>query len=219
MVARSTGPEVEGRIKGGSSGSLMIQDSNTGAMYAIPRSEIREIDHPGNVAATLGGVATGYGLLNVMVGLEDCRNEERFSSNTEQNAFCAGLFAPLAIGAGLLIYGISVYSGSKSRAADTSLEMYAPDAPTPNYDPYGPRPPMPPPWGAPASAAPVPGAAPPAPPAAAPAPAVPPTALPPAAAPPAAAPPPTGSGAPAPPGSESATPPPPPAAPSPPPAP
>lgn len=211
MIARSTGPEVEGRIKGGSSGSLMIQDSNTGAMYAIPRSEIREIDHPGNVAATLGGVATGYGLLNVMVGLEDCRNEERFSSNTEQNAFCAGLFTPLAVGVGLLIYGISVYSGSKSRAADTSLEVYAPDMPTPDY---GPRPPQPPPWGAPASgAAPVqggvPSTAPPAPPAAAPpAPAAAPPA-PPSAAPPSVAPPPTGS--------ESATPPPPPATPPPPP--
>jgi hypothetical protein len=75
---------------------------------SIPRRRINDIDHPGNVAATLGGILTVYGILNIAVGAPGCEQKP--------SGYCEGVFLPALLGVALLIYGVSTYSRSVSAA-------------------------------------------------------------------------------------------------------
>ena len=110
----------EGKITAGSPDSIVFE-SDAGLSYASPRAEVHEIDHPGNVAATLGGIVLGHGLLSIGVAMDECRNDERFTDEGEQAGFCTGIFAPAVVGLGLLVYGVFTYSRSKAAAEDTSF--------------------------------------------------------------------------------------------------
>jgi hypothetical protein len=106
-IQLNDGTGVEGRIVGGDGGergNVYLADGDR--TYAIRRTEIADIDHPGNVAATLGSLLTVYGILNIMVASSQCSEKGA--------AFCTGVFTPLVLGASLLIYGASVYSRSVS---------------------------------------------------------------------------------------------------------
>jgi len=142
-IARGSGPPLEGHIVGGSPSALVIEDG--GRRYAIPRSDIREIDYPGNVHAVVGGILAGYGVLNVAVGYEDCANGS--GTDAQNRAYCVGLFTPGAVGLGMLIWGLVINSGAKRAASDQSLEVEAPP-------PFYPPPPYPPPVTAPPGFAP-----------------------------------------------------------------
>jgi hypothetical protein len=151
-ISRNSGADIEGSIRGGTPHSVLV-DSESSGQYSIPRSDIREIDHPGNVHAVVGGVLLGYGVLNIALGLETCQNEAEFSSQAQQNAFCVGMVTPAVLGAGMLLWGLIVNGNSKSAANDTSAaEPYVP--PQPAYPAYAPPPPpsAPPPPPPPAAA-------------------------------------------------------------------
>jgi hypothetical protein len=165
-IHRSNGMMMEGTIEGGSSDSIVVSP-RYGPRQEVPRSDIAEIDHPGNVHALIGGILLGYGILNIAVAYEECQD-------TGDGAYCTGVFAPAAVGTGLLVWGLATWMGSTSSADDMSMEpMRREPAPAP----------------VPAQLPPRDAVQPAAPPPAAPAPSEPPPAAPPPAAPPPAAPP------------------------------
>ena len=169
---------MEGTIEGGSPDYIVVAPRH-GKRQEVPRGDIAEIDHPGNVHALLGGIFLGAGIVNLAVGYEECRN-------TQDDADCVGLFVLPGVGTGLLVWGLATWMGSTSSAEDMSMEPMRQPAPAP-----APVPAALPPYDAvqPAPAPVAPAPAPVAPPPAESPPAPPPPASPPPAAPPPTAPP------------------------------
>lgn len=107
-VSRLGSRPLDARIVGGDSASIYVETDS--AKYAVPRNEITDIDHPGNVAATIGAIVTGYGIANIAAGASDC---DRYGG-----AYCAGVFLPAAIGAPVMAYGLVTWISSVSAAGE-----------------------------------------------------------------------------------------------------
>jgi hypothetical protein len=107
---------MEAKILRSNHDSLFIETSGGGEMV-VPRSEVTDIDHPGNVVAVVGGAIGGYGLLNIAVGLSHC--------DTMGAAYCTGVFTPAAVGIPMLIYGLVVWNDSKDAAAGKAMSASA----------------------------------------------------------------------------------------------
>jgi hypothetical protein len=108
-ITRKGGQTEEATIVRGTSSSVMVE---TGAgERAIPRDEITDIDHPGNVAAVIGALLLGYGVLNISVGASQC--------DRRGAAFCTGVFTPAAVGLGMSIWGLSVWTRSTGAVRNT----------------------------------------------------------------------------------------------------
>ena len=116
-IHRSNGMMMEGTIEGGSPDYIVVAP-RYGRRQEVPRNEIAEIDHPGNVHALLGGIFLGYGIVNIAVGYEECQNNG-------DGAYCTGVFVPAAVGTGLLVWGLATWMGSTSSAEDMSMEPRA----------------------------------------------------------------------------------------------
>lgn len=82
-----------------------------GGSQAVDRAEIADVDHPGNVAAVIGGVVTAYGVANIAVGAPQCSKEGA--------AYCVGVFTPAIVGASIMTWGIVTYVGSVLALGDT----------------------------------------------------------------------------------------------------
>jgi hypothetical protein len=177
-VVRRDGTELEGTINGGTpTGVVVTTEDGQGAH--IPRDDIREIDHPGNVHAIAGGL---FVLLSGMMLVGQSESCDRNPSGE-----CWAFLIPGAIGTTLLIWGIPVWRSSVDAAGQSSMRLHPRDdrprqgaeqpAPSGELPPQSPAPPGyvgPAPSGAapapsaapaPAAPAPVPSAPPPAPPA------------------------------------------------------
>jgi hypothetical protein len=169
-VVRTDGTRLEGTIEGGGPDHITLRPKLSGNQQ-IPRRQIKDIDHPGNVHAIIGGVVIGYGAAVVAGNWDECREREEV-------AMCGGMFLPAAVGVGMLIWGLGTWLGSSKAADDTSAPRLAeppPLKPVPTLPPAPPPPPSasapPPPVEPPLPAAPP---APPAPTETAPAPSSPP---------------------------------------------
>lgn len=101
-VVLQDGRELEGKIVRADDETIYLDDG--GESIGVRRGEVAEIDHPGNVLATIGALITAYGLYNIMVAAPHC--------SREGNAYCLGVFAPAAVGLPMLIAGGSVFGGS-----------------------------------------------------------------------------------------------------------
>jgi hypothetical protein len=100
-ITRRDGGSIDAKIIGGDRDNIYVD----GQGYSvIPRSEVEDIDHPGNVAATIGGVVTGYGIANIAIGVPNC---EKMGP-----AYCVGVFTPAAVGLPIMLWGIGTYAGS-----------------------------------------------------------------------------------------------------------
>jgi hypothetical protein len=104
-ITRRMASPVDARIIGGDTENLYVELPG-GRTETIPKREVVDIDHPGNVAATIGGVVGVYGIANIAVGLPDC--------DKGGPAFCMGVFLPATIGVSLIVYGLGTHSGSVS---------------------------------------------------------------------------------------------------------
>jgi len=113
LLSMKRGLMVEGRITGGDEDSVFVEsESQEGnSRIAVPRADITDIDHPGNVAATLGGILGAYGIANVAVGAPAC------DQRGDGGAFCVGVFLPLTIALPIFIYGLVTWQRSRSAAA------------------------------------------------------------------------------------------------------
>jgi hypothetical protein len=79
---------------------------------AIPRAEIRDIDHPGNVLALAGLPILALGVAN-LAGAWSCADRE------PSGRFCFGTgagFLTASIGALMTAFGLAIYARSATRA-------------------------------------------------------------------------------------------------------
>jgi hypothetical protein len=115
-IRRSSGPAIEAEIVGGDRDNVYYRDDNEYGSFrhrtAIGRDEITDIDHPGNVAALLGGILAVYGLINISAGAGQC--------SAREVPFCVGVFLPAAIGVPWFGWGMSTWIGSRSAAQEGS---------------------------------------------------------------------------------------------------
>jgi hypothetical protein len=108
-ISRINGTQLHGEIQRGDQDTLVVE-TNAGNTLRIPKSEISDIDHPGNVVGVIGGIVSAYGLANIAVGWSTCAERG--------GAYCAGTFAPAALGLPMLIWGIKTWSDS-TQAVDS----------------------------------------------------------------------------------------------------
>ncbi|WP_282421624.1 hypothetical protein [Polyangium sp. 15x6] len=118
-ISRFNEPAIEGKIISANDGILTVETRAGNDSIALQR--VTDIDHPGNVAGTIGTVLTGYGIANIAIGAENC---ERGGP-----AYCLGVFLPAAIGVPLMAWGFatwgrSVYAASPStKSNDVSFTV------------------------------------------------------------------------------------------------
>jgi len=72
-LQRGSGPAIEGVLTDADATYLYIR-SDSGAVYRVPRTEVSDIDHPGNVLATIGAVFLTMSVIFLADG-EDYSNE------------------------------------------------------------------------------------------------------------------------------------------------
>ena len=109
-ITRVNAPPVEAEIVGGDQENIYVELA--GGTMPIAREEIEDIDHPGNVAAVIGGLVSAYGIANLALGLPQCEKQGP--------AFCTGVILPATIGLPVMIYGIAVWARSRGAANPTS---------------------------------------------------------------------------------------------------
>lgn len=144
-VVTRDGRRDEARIIGGDREHLLLQ-SEYGVEKVVPRAEVKDIDHPGNVLALLGGLLAGSGALNLAVLGASCATRGATSGST-----CPLLFGTMgtmtAAGAAMLVWGLWAWVGSTNAVQDSlvypSLPALQPG--TPRVVPAEPTPSPPPP--------------------------------------------------------------------------
>jgi hypothetical protein len=113
-VFRVNAPPVEAEVVGGSRDAIYVVD-DFGRRFPIPRNEIRDVDHPGNVHAAVGAAIFGYGILNIALGYSKCQDRQ-----DNQAAFCIGVFTPAVLGAILMGWGFATHASSVDAVQDLS---------------------------------------------------------------------------------------------------
>lgn len=114
-ISRVNGAELDAHFAGSDAKFIYVK-TESGAQV-IPRSEVTDIDHPGDTAAVLGLIVGAYGVVNIGVAASQC--------NSNGAAYCTGVFLPAAIGLPMLLWGIVVHTDSTNE-----LEQRVPDAGT-----------------------------------------------------------------------------------------
>lgn len=105
-ITRVDAPTIEGHIVGGDAENLYVGPKD--APTAIPRSEIRDIDYPGDGATIVGAILAGYGVANIALGAPQC--------GAKGAAFCTGVFAPLAVGIPIFVWGRATHASAVNAA-------------------------------------------------------------------------------------------------------
>jgi hypothetical protein len=104
-ITRANAPAIDAKIVRSDKDEVYVETTSGEAM-TVPRGEIKDVDHPGNVAATIGALVTAYGVANVAVGLSECDHQGA--------AYCAGVFTPVSIGLPVMLWGLVTYGSSVS---------------------------------------------------------------------------------------------------------
>ncbi|HRI66881.1 MAG TPA: hypothetical protein PK156_21690 [Polyangium sp.] len=95
-ITRAGASPIEAKIVGSDERAIFLDTH--GSTIPVDRDEITDIDHPGNVAATIGGIVTAYGIANIVMGASDCERKG--------GATCVGMVLPAGIGAPIMITGL-----------------------------------------------------------------------------------------------------------------
>jgi hypothetical protein len=117
-IERSGLPNLEGRIVASDERSVYVL-GDEGQTFAVPRRTLRDIDHPGNVLLTVGGVLLAFAGISYL-------STGSASNEDEQARKTANLFG--AIGAPLFLGGIIPWLMSSRAAANFGPEVAVPDA-------------------------------------------------------------------------------------------
>jgi hypothetical protein len=110
-ISRVNGKTIDAKIRRSTPGAVVVE-TNGGGEVSLSRSDISDIDHPGNVAAVLGGLLSAYGAVNIASGASGCAEGG--------GAYCTGVFLPAAVGVPILIWGLTTWVGSTSAASANS---------------------------------------------------------------------------------------------------
>jgi len=104
------GGTVYGKIVGLGERNLYVK-TPSGEEVGVPRDEIEDIDHPGNILAVVGAAIAVFGAYNIGVSLPNC--------DSRSTAFCVAVVIPAVVGAGMSAWGGSVYARSHAAAKST----------------------------------------------------------------------------------------------------
>lgn len=126
---------LEARITGGDARHLLFT-SEYGVDTVVRRADVRDIDHPGNVVATVGGILAGAGVMNLVTFLSACSGSTLGSGCLPFVATSGGMVAG---GAGMLLWGLWTWLASKTMVTDT-LSGQALPTPAPEPVPAAPPP-------------------------------------------------------------------------------
>lgn len=126
-IWRADGPTIEGEIAGSSDGVLQVRGYG-GAIHEIDARQVRDIDHPGNVALVLGLVMTALGGLVLSTG--------------DDNATTPAVAFLLLPGITSAVVGTHQYTRSRDAAHDVRV-VRAAGTPQRNRDVPRLRPPIP----------------------------------------------------------------------------
>ncbi len=98
-------------------------DSVTVGDLRVPRSQIEDIDHPGNVALALGILAAGFGGMMMLAAAAPC---DGFGCGLGR-AYGLGLGVPmLGVGIPTAIYGGRAWARSRDRAGERPAQPERP---------------------------------------------------------------------------------------------
>jgi hypothetical protein len=114
------GVNSEVKIEGSTPSSLNVSSEESGRS-TINKDGITDIDHPGNVHATIGAALVAYGILNIAVGYSKC--------DEKGAAFCTGVFTPAAVGLGMFTWGMAVWYRSSQAAGGLPSKLATKIAP------------------------------------------------------------------------------------------
>jgi hypothetical protein len=106
---------LEGRIKGGTPSSIIV-DPRIGERQEIPRSQVVDIDHPGNVHALIGGIVFGLGGISAATTCSDI-NDHAYDRGSD----CFYGVSLAIAGAAVLGWGLYNWFGSTDAAGDVSM--------------------------------------------------------------------------------------------------
>jgi hypothetical protein len=120
-IHRSDGYMLEGRIKGGTASSIIV-DPRIGKRQEVPRSQVTDIDHPGNVHALIGGIVFGIG--GISAGA-NCGQADGAGADRDADCFYAVSIA--ITGAAMLGWGLYQWFDSTDAADDVSMSHVPPD--------------------------------------------------------------------------------------------
>jgi hypothetical protein len=150
-IGRNFGPEHEGQIVASDATSLRVRDPG-GYEAVIPREDVSDIDHPGNVLFTIGAVVAGM-TAPLMIGdlASHSSQDQNGGSEWSGMGLVVGLVG-LATGISLMAAGAIPHQRSKRAAA--AFEAANPVLPVVRPVYFYPPPPgaMPPPFPPPATA-------------------------------------------------------------------
>jgi len=119
-ITRNDGTLLEGWIQGGTQDSIIVEP-RSGRRQEILRSEISDIDHPGNVHVLVGGIVFAYGGILAGTTAEHC------TETGDNLSGCVLGFVPVLAGAGILTWGLVTWLGSKETVKDRSSAHIRPE--------------------------------------------------------------------------------------------
>jgi hypothetical protein len=111
-ISLVTGGQVEAQIQRSDQDNLFVE-TETGAEVPIARSEVSDIDHPGNGVAVVGGALTVYGISNIAVVASTCGQQKL------PEVACVSAYIPAALGVSMLTWGLVTWFGSTGAAANS----------------------------------------------------------------------------------------------------
>jgi hypothetical protein len=113
-ITRRSDPPIEARIDRSDTESLFLT-SPDGEHFSVKRSEVTDIDHPGNVHATVGAVAVALGVLMLVGSTRDVSPESSIGLFMFGDAI--GIAGAYLAGYGLWTYFRSVSASQASSPA------------------------------------------------------------------------------------------------------
>jgi len=120
-ISRASGEQLSARIERSDQETIYVKVAG-GREVHLARSEVADIDHPGNGVAVLGGLLSAYGAANIALGAGNC--------GEVNPAYCVGVFLPAAVGVSMLVWGLNTWFGSTDAASNYKPRRVA-TVPTP----------------------------------------------------------------------------------------
>jgi hypothetical protein len=134
-VSLFDGRRFEARIQESDKENVVVE-TKAGWVVPIPRSEIADIDHPGNVTALVGLLLGAYGAVNVATVVGTC------DKNPLPEVACASAFLPITVGVSMALWGTSIWSASTKAAGSPEPSGVVPSPPPPSALDFSPRGPL-----------------------------------------------------------------------------
>jgi len=124
-IHRNRGPAFEATVTRSEPDALYVR-ADDGREYRVPAGEVRDVDHPGNVLALLGGISLGAAALVAAAPTGDGVDRDQ---QQQGKLFAAGVYGVL--GLALFVPGLAIWL--RSHDAASSLRPAAGELPPETY--------------------------------------------------------------------------------------